>query len=110
VEVFSRFEANGFPWGDGDFGSGARVSSDSGFTGFDGEDSESAELDAVAFGEGLLHGFEDGVDGGLGLGSNEPGPFDHPLDEILFDQLGAFPAYCDGSGRFAGERAAFTRV
>ncbi len=105
MEVFSRLETNGFSWGDADFGSGAGISSDAGFARFYGEYAESAELDAVAFGEGLLHGFEDGVDGGLGLGSNEPGPLDHPLDEILFDQLGAFPAYCDGSRRFAGELA-----
>ena len=52
VEVFAGFEADRFAGGDGDFGAGAGVSADAGFAGLDGEDAESAELDAVAFGRG----------------------------------------------------------
>ena len=86
MELFSGLEADGFAGGDGDFGAGAGVASDSGLAGFDGEDAEAAEFDAVAFGEGLLHGFEDGVDGRLGLGADEAGAIDHSLNEVLFDQ------------------------
>jgi hypothetical protein len=88
VEVFSGFEADGFTWSDGDFGTGARVASDACFAGLNGEDTESSQLDSVSLGERLLHGLEDRVDGCFGLGPDEPGSFDDALDEILFDQRG----------------------
>ncbi len=87
VEVFAGLEADGFAGGDAHFGSGAGVSSDSGFAGLDGEDAEAAELDAVAFDEALLHGFEDGVYGGFCLGAHQAGAFYDSLNKILFDQL-----------------------
>jgi hypothetical protein len=90
VEVFSGFEANGFAGSDRHFGAGAGISSDSGFTRLHGEDAESSQFNPVSFGEGLLHGLEDGVDGCFGLGAYEPGPFDNALDEILFNQRGTF--------------------
>ena len=90
MELFAWFEADGFAGGDGDFGSGAWVAADAGFAGLDGEDTEAAEFDTVAFSERLLHGFEDGVDGVFGLGANESGAIDDPLNEILFDQDGSF--------------------
>jgi hypothetical protein len=86
VEVFAGLEADGFAGGDGDLCAGAGVASDAGFTRLDGEDTEAAEFDAVALCEGLLHGFEDGVHGGLGLGSNQSCAFYHSLNEVLFDQ------------------------
>ncbi len=70
VEVFAGLEAYGFSWGDADFSPGARVASNAGFAGLDGEDAEAAELDAVSFDEALLHGFEDGVYGGFRLGTH----------------------------------------
>ena len=85
VEVFAGFEADGFAGRDGDFGSGAGVAADACFAGLDGEDAKASELDAVALDQGLLHGVEDGVHGGFGLGAYESGAFDDTLDEILFD-------------------------
>ncbi len=85
LEVLAWLEADGLAGGDGDLGAGAGVAADAGLAGLDGEDAEAAELDAVAFGEGALHGFEDGVDGGLGLDAREPGAFDDPENEVLLD-------------------------
>jgi len=89
VQLFTGLEADSFAGGNADLGAGAGVAADAGFAGFDGEDAESAKLDAVAFAEGFLHGFKDGVDGGLCLDTGEPGSFYDTLDEVLFDQSGS---------------------
>ncbi len=104
MQILSGLESDGFSGGDADLGSGARVATDAGFTRLDGEDAKSAEFDAVAFGECVLHGFEDGVDGGFGLGADEPGTLDDLLDEILFDQRGTFPASREAGGELGASR------
>ena len=86
MEFLAGLEADGLAGGDGDLGAGAGVAAYAGFAGLDGEDAEAAELDTVAGAEGVLHGFEDGVNGGLGLGAGKAGAFDYSLDEILLDQ------------------------
>jgi dCTP deaminase len=105
LEVFARFEADGLSGGDADFRAGARVASDACLPGLDGEDAEATEFDTVSFDEALLHGFEDGVDGGFCLGADQSCSFDDSLNEILFDQVG--PRCSDGAfrieSRCAGE-------
>ena len=80
LEIFAGLEADSLAGGDGDFGASAGVAAYAGLAGFDGEDAEAAELDAVALAEGRLHGFEDGVYGGLSLGAREAGALDYSLD------------------------------
>jgi hypothetical protein len=87
VEIFAGLEADGFTGGDGNLGSGAGVAPYAGFARLDGEDAKAAELNAVAFDEALLHGFEDGVYGGFCLGAHQAGAFYDSLNKILFDQL-----------------------
>src|SRR5580698_8404952 len=67
VEFFARFEANGFPGCDGDFGSGTRVAADAGFAGTDIEDTKAAQLDAIALGKSLFQAFKYGIDRGFRL-------------------------------------------
>ncbi len=86
LEVFAGFEADGFAGVDADLGAGAGVAAYAGLAGLDGEDAEAAQFDAVVLGEGGLHGFEDGVDGGFGLDAREAGALHDSLDEVLFDQ------------------------
>jgi hypothetical protein len=86
LEVFAGFEADGAAWSDADFGAGARVTADAGLSGFDSEDAEAAELDALAFAEAALHGLEDGVYCCFGLGAYEAGTVNYTLNKILFDQ------------------------
>jgi hypothetical protein len=85
LEVFAGLEADGFAWGDADLGAGTGIAADAGLAGLDGKDAKTAQFDAVAVGEGLLHGFKDGVDGGLCLGAGKAGTLYHPLNEVLLD-------------------------
>jgi hypothetical protein len=90
VELFAGLEAHSLSWGDCDLGTGAGIAAHAGFTRFDGEDAEAAELNAVAFAERLFHGLEDGINGGFRLDAWKPGAFDNSLDEVLLDQWVAF--------------------
>ncbi len=92
LEILAGLEAHGLAGGNGDLGAGAGVAAYAGLAGLDGEDAEAAELDAVALAEGGLHGFKDGVHGGLGLGAGETGALDYSLDEILLDQCERSPS------------------
>jgi len=80
LEVFARLEADSLARSNGDFGAGARISSDAGLAGLDGEDAKAAEFDAVATAQGLLHGFKDGVHGGFCLGPWKAGALNYSLD------------------------------
>lgn len=79
MKLFAGLEANCFAWGNGDFGSGSWVASDAGFSWLDGEDTESAQLDAVACDQGLLHAVEDGVNSRLRFGARQAGTLHNPL-------------------------------
>jgi hypothetical protein len=87
VQVFAGLEAYGLAGRDADFGPGARVASDAGLAGLDGEDAEAAQLNAVARNQRLFHAGEDGVDRALRLRSGKSGSLNHPLDQVLFNQL-----------------------
>ncbi len=91
LEFFAGLEADGLAGGDGYLGAGARVAADACLAGFDAEDAEAAEFDAVAVREGLLHGFKDGVNGGLGFGAGKSGALHYTLDEVLLDHGGRLP-------------------
>ena len=86
VEVFAGLEPYGFSGGDADFCPGARVASDAGFTRADVEDSESAQLNAVAGGESLLQAFKDGFDGGFGFDAGQSGTLDYLMYDVLLNQ------------------------
>ena len=80
LEIFPWLEADCLAGRNGDLGAGARIASDSGFPGLDGEDAKAAEFNTVATAQGFLHGFEDGVHGGLCLGPWKAGAFNYPLN------------------------------
>ena len=86
MEFFAGFETYGFAGCNAYFRAGARVASDACFTGFNVENTESAEFDAVAFPQGILHCFEDRVYGRFCLDARQPGSFYDTLDEVLLDQ------------------------
>jgi hypothetical protein len=90
VELFAGFEADGFTGSDAYFGSCAGVTAHAGFAGFDVEDAEAAQFDAVAAAEGVFHGFEDCIDSRFGLDSGKPGSLYYTLDEVLLYQWVAF--------------------
>jgi hypothetical protein len=86
LKIFAGLEADGLAGSDGDLGSGAGIAAYAGLAGLDGEDAKTAELDAVALDQAVLHGVEDGIDGGFRFGADESCAFYNPLNEILFDQ------------------------
>ena len=90
MELLTRLEANSLAGSDADLGASPRIAADAGLAWLDGEDAKAAKLDPVARDEGLLHGFEDGINSGLRFGSGKTGPLDDSLDEILLDQEGTF--------------------
>jgi len=86
MEFFAGFEAHGFAGSNGNFGSGARVPTDSGLSGADIEDAKASQLDPLAVAESFLKALEDGVHSGLGLHAGQAGPFDDVVDDVLFNQ------------------------
>ncbi len=91
LQLFARLEAHGFARRNGNFRAGARVAADAGFARLYVEDAESAQLDAVAFGERTLHALEDGFDGNFGLGFGDARLGNHFVDDVQLDQ-GLAPA------------------
>jgi hypothetical protein len=91
VELFAGLEAHGLAGSDADFSAGAWIAANAGFPGPDVEDAEAAKLDALAFGQGVLQGFEDGIDGSLGLIALEAGTLNHLVNNVLFYQ-GVLPS------------------
>jgi hypothetical protein len=80
LKILAWLEANGFAGSNGDFGTGARIASDSGLARLDGEDAKATQLDTVATAQSILHRFEDGVHGGFRLGPWKAGTLNYPLD------------------------------
>ena len=91
MKLFARLEADCFTWSNGHFGTCPGIAADAGFTWLDGEDTETAQFDAVARDEGLLHAVEDGVNRRLCFGSRQSGTLNNPLYKILLNHLGRRP-------------------
>ena len=92
VQFFARLETDGLSGSDADFSAGTGVSSNACFARLDVEDAKAAEFDAVVCSERLLHGFEDGVDGGFCLDAGQSGTVNDALNEVLLDQWGRLPS------------------
>ena len=86
VEVLAGLEAYGFAGDDADFGAGAGVAADAGFSRPYVEDSETAQLDALAVRQGALHAFEDGFDSHFGLGFSDSCFVYDFVDDVELDQ------------------------
>jgi hypothetical protein len=85
LEFFAGFEADGFAGGDADFFAGTWVAADAGFAGFDAEDTEAAEFDALAAAESLFQGIENGFDGLLGFGAADESFGDNRIHDVQLD-------------------------
>jgi hypothetical protein len=82
LKVFAGFKAHRFSGRNVDLSAGAWISSDARLARLDVEDSKPAQFDAIAFGERLLHGLEDGLDRDLGFGLCDTGPIYDLADDI----------------------------
>ena len=80
LEIFARLEANRLAGGNGDLGTRARITSDTGLAGLDGEDAEAAQLDTIAAAQSVLHRLKNSVHGGLCLRPWKACAFNYPLN------------------------------
>jgi hypothetical protein len=88
MQFFARFEAHGFAGGDADFGAGAGIAADTGFSGADAENAKSAQFDALAGGKSLLEALENRIHRSLCLGARQAGALDYMMHDVLFNQRG----------------------
>jgi hypothetical protein len=82
LQLLSWLEAYRFAGRDRNFRAGTRVPSDAGLSRPDIEHAKAPQLNAIAFGEGSLHAFENGFHGRLGLGLSDTGFVDHFVDDV----------------------------
>src|ERR1035438_6896747 len=82
LQFLARLEADGLARRNRNFGAGPRISSDAGLARAHVEHAETAQFNAVAIGERLLHALEDGFDGELRLGLGDPGAIDDFVDDV----------------------------
>jgi hypothetical protein len=86
LQFFARLEANGFARRYRNFGAGARIAPNAGFSRPHVEHAEAAELDAVAFGERALHALKHGFDGNFSFGFGDARLGNHFVDDVQLDQ------------------------
>ena len=85
LKFLAGFEADGFARRDVNLFSGARIAADAGLARFDTEDAEASEFDALAAAESLLQGFENSLDGLLGLGAADVRRGDYGIYDVELD-------------------------
>ena len=86
MEFLARLEANGLAGSYVDLRAGARVASDAGFTGAHIEHAEASKLNPIPVGESLFQAFEYRIHSGLGFHARQTGPFNHMMNDVLFNQ------------------------
>lgn len=63
-----------------------RIAANSSFTGTYIEDAEAPQFDAITVRQSLLQALENSVDSGLGFHARQTGPFNHMMNDVLFNQ------------------------
>jgi hypothetical protein len=85
LQFLAGLEADSFARRNVDFLSGTGIAADAGLARLDAEDSEAAQLDALAFAESAFEGFKNGFDGLLGLGAADVRGRDHGVHNVQLD-------------------------
>ena len=85
LEFFAGLEADGLPGRDANFFAGARIATNTGFSGLNAEDPEFAKFDTLAAPESALERLKDGFDGLLRLGAADVGLRDHCVYDVELD-------------------------
>ena len=86
LQLFARFEADGFAGRNGYFGAGAGVTPNTSLTRLYVENAETTQFDAITHFQGLLHFAENGFDSHLGFRLRNAGLVHHFIDDVEFDQ------------------------
>src|SRR4051794_16025789 len=87
LEFLAGFETNGFAGGNRYFRAGAGVAANAGLAGFDGENAEAAEFDAITMFEGALHLLEYSFDGHFSLGFGDARLVNDFVDDVELNQI-----------------------
>jgi len=85
LEFFAGLEADGLPGRDANFFAGARIATNTGFSGLNAEDPEFAKFDTLAAPERALERLKDGFDGLLRLGATDVRLRDHCVYDVELD-------------------------
>jgi hypothetical protein len=85
LKVFARLEAHRFPGWNTHFFAGSRIAANARLARPDVEHAKTAQLDPVAFCQGILHGLKYGFHGNLGLGLGESSAVNNLVHDIVFN-------------------------
>ena len=85
LKLLAGLEANRFPRRNGDLFACAGVAAYAALSGFDDEDAEAAQLDALAARQGLFHRMKKGIHGLFGLHLGNAGALGHTVYNVEFD-------------------------
>jgi hypothetical protein len=86
LQFLAWLEANGFTWGDGDFGAGPGIATDASLAGPDVEDAETAQLNTFSLTKRSLHALKNGLDGHFSLRLCYSSLTHYFIDNIELDQ------------------------
>lgn len=86
MEFFTRLKADRLAGGNGHFGAGARIASNSCLARAHVENAEAPQLDAVTRGEGLFQAFKHRVHSGFRFIARQARSFDDVMNNVLFYQ------------------------
>src|ERR1700733_14090102 len=85
LQFLARFKAHSLPRRNGNLSPGARIASNAGFARTHVEHTESAQFDAVALSERLLHAFEHGFHSQLRFGLGNAGSIHYFVNDVELD-------------------------
>jgi len=88
MQFLAGLESNCLSRRNADFSSGAGVASNTGLTGSNAENTESAQFNALPGCQSLFEALEHGVDRRFGLCAGKSRALDHVMDDVLFNQSG----------------------
>src|SRR5260370_39056496 len=91
LQFLAGLEADGLARRNRNFGASARIPPNAGLARMHVEHTKTAQLNAVAGGESLLHPLEHGFDCKLRLGLGDPGSVDHFIDDVELNH-GSLPS------------------
>src|SRR5215831_2909331 len=94
LQLLSRFEAHGFSGWNVHLCAGARVAADTGFARAHVKNTKSAQFNALAPCQRLLHAVKHGFHGQLSLGFGDAGFIHHFVDDIELNHRSALLANC----------------
>ncbi|SPE31201.1 hypothetical protein SBA2_60032 [Acidobacteriia bacterium SbA2] len=86
LQFLARFEAHGLPRRNTHFSARPGVTADTGLAGPDVKDTKATQFDAVASGEGFLHGVENGLDRDFRFGFGDASAIYHIVNDIQLYQ------------------------